>query len=450
MAETYRFPEGFEWGAATASYQVEGAANEGGRAPSIWDTHCRVPGRIVMDHTGDVSVDQYHRYKEDVQLMKWLGLKAYRFSVAWPRVFPEGFGKVNPEGLAYYDRLVDELLANGIEPWLTCFHWDLPQALQDRFGGWESRETAKHFGDYVAEVTRHLSDRVTRFFTINEFGCFTDAGYGGGEFPPGKRLPPKEKNQVRHHGVLAHGLAVQAIRANARRDVKVGLAENSSICVPVIETEEHVEAAKRAMRRLNAPFLTAVLEGKYHEDYLASEGANAPTVEAGDMEAIGSPLDFVGLNMYAPTYIRADGGPSGFAVVPHPGSYPRMEMPWLYLGPQIAYWGPRWANEIWGVQDVRITENGCAAEDKLTPDGEVYDTDRVMYLRNHFIAAHRAVSEGYPLKGYFVWSLMDNFEWCWGYTKRFGIVYVNYTTLERIPKLSAKFYREVIARNRVV
>jgi len=250
--------------------------------------------------------------------------------------------------------------------------------------------------------------------------------------------------------VLAHGLAVQAIRANARQQVKVGLAENAQICVPVIETPEQVRATKKAMRELNAPFLTAVLEGHYHEAYLKAEGANAPEVREGDMAAIGGPLDFVGLNMYAPTYIRAADCPSGFAVVPHPESYPRMELPWLYLGPQIAYWGPRWAKEIWDVDDVRITENGCASQDTLTPDNETYDTDRVMYLRNHFIAAHRAVSEGWPLKGYFVWSLMDNFEWCHGYTKRFGIVYVNYTTQERLPKLSAKFYREVIARNAVV
>lgn len=446
----YQFPKGFVWGCATASYQVEGATKADGRGTSIWDTFCQTPGRIVMDHTADVAVDQYHRYKEDVQLMKWLGLKAYRFSVAWPRIFPEGSGKVNRKGLDYYDRLVNELLANRIEPWLTFFHWDLPQALQDRCGGWESRETAKYFGEYVSCVTKHLSDRVTHFFTINEFGCFTDADYGGGVFPPGKQLPAKERNQVRHHGVLAHGLAVQAIRANAKRKPKVGLAENSQICVPVIETPEHIKAAKKAMRQLNAPFLTAVLEGRYHDAYLKAEGANAPHVEDGDMEIIGSPLDFIGLNMYAPTYIRADDGPSGFAVVPHPESYPRMEMPWLYLGPQIAYWGPRWLKEIWDVDDVRITENGCASQDRLAPNGEVYDTDRVMYLRNHFIAAHRAISEGWPLKGYFVWSLMDNFEWCWGYTKRFGIVYVNYSTLERIPKLSAKFYREVIKGNSVV
>jgi beta-glucosidase len=450
MKHTYAFPKGFEWGCATASYQVEGAAWTGGRKASVWDTFCRQPGRVALDQSGDVGCNQYRHYRADAKLMKGLGLKCYRFSVAWPRVFPDGFGKRNAKGLAYYDRLVDALLANGIEPWVTLFHWDLPQALQDRYGGWESREVAPHFADYAAAVTRCLSDRVINFFTINEFVCFTDAGYSQGGFPPGKMLPNKARNQVRHNAVLAHGMAVQALRAHAKRNVRVGLAENAAICTPVIETAEHIAAARKAMRVKNAPFLTAVMEGRYHPDYLKAEGADAPAVQPGDMAIIGSPLDFVGLNIYTPVYVRADDSPAGFAEVPHPESSPRMHMPWLHFGPQAIYWGVRHASEIWNVRDVRITENGCASEDKPTPDGEIYDTDRTMYLRNHFIAAQRAVSEGYPLKGYFVWSLMDNFEWCYGYTKRFGIVYVNFTTQQRTLKLSAKFYREVIRRNAVV
>jgi len=307
------------------------------------------------------------------------------------------------------------------------------------------------FADYVALVTRRLSDRVTHFFTINEFMCFTDSGYANTVFPPGKIVPRRDLNQIRHHAVLAHGRAVQAIRANARKTPCVGLAENLSVCVPVIETAEHIAAARTAIRVLNAPFLTAVMEGKYLESYLEAEGPNAPAFTDEDMKVIGSKLDFVGLNMYAPVCIRAaPSAPQGFENVPHPASYPRMEMPWLFIGPQILYWGPRFAKEVWGMDHVVVSENGCAAQDKLTTGKEVLDTDRVMYLRQHFIAAQRAVAEGWPLKGYFLWSLLDNFEWACGYTKRFGIVYVNYETLERIPKLSAHFYREVIRNSRVV
>jgi len=450
MNDYYTFPDSFLWGSATASYQVEGAVKEGGRGPSVWDTFSHSPGRVHMDHNGDVAVDQYHRYKEDVQLMKWLGLKAYRFSVSWSRIFPQGYGKPNEEGIAYYERLIDELLKNDIEPWMTFFHWDLPQTLQDEFGGWASREIPRYFSDYVAYVTKRLSDRVSNFFTINEFMCFTDAGYSEGNFPPGLQLPARERNQVRHNALLAHGLGVQAIRANAQKTPNVGLAENAIACVPVIETEEHIEATKKAMRRLNAQFLTAVLEGAYMDAYLEAEGDNAPVFTDEDMKIIASPVDFVGINMYRPNYIRATDDSAGFELLPIPESYPRMNMPWLFIGPQIAYWMPRMLKEVWDVDAVYITENGCACKDRMTTDKEVNDTDRVMYLRNHFISLQRATSEGWPLKGYFAWSLLDNFEWAAGYNKRFGIIYVNYETLERTPKLSAKFYREVVARNAVV
>ncbi len=451
MADYYKFPDSFLWGCATASYQVEGAAKEDGRGPSIWDTFSHTPGHIAMDHTGDVSVDQYHRFRDDIQLMQWLGLKAYRFSVSWSRVFPEGEGEPNEKGFDYYDRLVDALLAARIQPWMTLFHWDLPQALQTKYGGWASRETSKRFGDYAAAVTRRLSDRVTRFFTINEFMCFTDSGYKCTTFPPGIVLPEPQANQVRHHALLAHGLAVAAIRANAKRPPAVGLAENAVVTVPVIETAEHIEAARQAMRRQNAPFLTAVMEGAYMPAYLESCGKAAPVFTEADMKTIGAPLDFLGINAYSPQIVRADAStPAGFSVVPFADSHPRMHMPWLYFGPQVLYWAPRHAREIWNVNDVYITENGCAADDKLNTAKEVDDTDRLMFLRQYLIAAHRAVAEGWPLKGYFLWSLLDNFEWACGYTKRFGVTYVNYETQERIPKLSAKFYREVIARHAIV
>ena len=446
-----QFPDSFVWGCATASYQVEGAVHDDGRKPSVWDTFSHTPGHVAMDHNGDVAADHYHRYKDDIQLLKWLGVKAYRFSIAWPRVVPDGSGQPNERGIAFYERLVDELLANGIQPYCTLFHWDLPQSLEDRFGGWRSRETAKYFGDYAAFVSGRLSDRIGHFFTINEFSCFTDDGYRWGGKAPGLRLPMREVCQLRHHAVLAHGLAVAALRANARKPIRVGLAENAPICVPVIETEEHIAAARKAQREINAPFLTAVLEGRYVDSYLNEMGKDAPQFTSEDMKTIGAPLDFVGLNCYYPYNVRADRqSPAGYAVVQHPSSYPHMSSDWLYIGPQILYWGPRHLSEIWGVKDVFITKNGCSAADPRSPDGAVYDTDRVMFLRNYLTQAQRAVAEGWPLRGYFLWSLIDNFEWADGYLKRFGIVYVNYETQERIPKLSAHFYRETIARGGVV
>jgi len=444
------FPKGFLWGSATASYQVEGAVSEDGRAPSIWDTFSRTPGKTVENATGDVADDHYHRYKEDVQLMKALGVKSYRFSIGWPRVFPAGDGAPNPKGLDFYNRLVDELLANDIQPFATLYHWDLPQALQDRGGGWESRDTSKAFGEYAGYVAERLSDRVKHFFTINEFGAFVELGYRIGIHAPGLKLPPGRFNQTRHHAVLGHGLAVQAIRAKAKPGTKVGLAENMTICVPVIENAQNIEAATRAARELNAPYMTVIQEGKYTDAYLALAGSDAPKFTPEDLKIISSPLDFAGINIYTPTYIRADNSPAGFAVVPPPKSYPHMASSWLNIGPEALYWGPRHVAKIWNVKEIYITENGCSSSDIPAADGLVYDTDRVMYLRNYLTQLQRATADGIPVKGYFLWSLMDNFEWADGYTNRFGLHYVDYATQKRTPKLSASFYREVIARNAVI
>jgi beta-glucosidase len=444
------FPNGFLWGTATASYQVEGAAADDGRLPSIWDTFSRTPGKVVNDATGDVSTDHYHRYKGDVQLMKALGVKTYRFSIAWPRVFPQGSGQPNPKGLDFYSRLVDELLANGIQPFATLYHWDLPQSLQDRVGGWESRDTSQAFADYALYVAERLTDRVKHIFTINEFGAFVELGYRIGIHAPGLKLPPGRFNQTRHHAVLGHGLAVQAIRASAKPGTKVGLAENITVCAPVIEKTEHIDAAVRAMREVNAPYMTVIQEGKYTDAYLASAGADAPKFTPEDLKIISSPLDFVGINIYTPMYVRADSSPLGFAVVPHPPSFPHMASPWLFVGPEALYWGPRHVANIWKVPEIYVTENGCSSSDVPAADGKVYDTDRVMYLRNYLTQLQRATSEGVPVRGYFLWSLMDNFEWADGYTNRFGLHYVDYATQRRTPKLSAEFYREVIASNRVV
>jgi beta-glucosidase len=445
------FPKDFRWGAATAAYQVEGAANEDGRGPSVWDTFSHRPGATAMDHTGDVATDHYHRYKEDVALMKALGLKAYRFSVSWSRIFPEGTGRTNQAGLDFYSRLIDELRGAGIEPWLTLFHWDLPHALEDRFGGWESSDCSRAFGDYAFCIGEKLGDRVRGFFTTNEFTCFLDKGYGADPelFAPGKIVSRKVLNQARHHAVYGHGLAVQALRASCP-GAAVGIAENTPACVPVRETPEDIAAAREAMRELAGMYLTPIMEGAYHPGYLEKQGTDAPLFTDEEMRLIGSALDFVGLNLYAPTYIRHDpDSPRGWTQLPCDESYPRLTMPWLFMGPSILYWAPRLVAETWKVPAIYVTENGCANGDRPDEKNEIWDTARVMYLQQHLIALHHAVDEGYPVRGYFLWSLMDNFEWAFGYTRRFGIHYVNYETQQRIPKLSAKFYGDVIRRNAI-
>ncbi len=445
----YSFPEGFVWGCATSAYQIEGAASEDGRKPSVWDTFSHTYGRTVGGATGDIASDSYHLYPQDVQLLKSLGVSAYRYSASWPRVFPDGTGQPNEKGIAFYERVTDELLANGIEPFLTLFHWDLPQALEDRFGGWLSRDTSQAFADYAAFVAQRLSGRVRHFLTTNEFSCFTDEGYYTGSKAPGRKLGMAQLFSVRHNAMLAHGMAVQAIRAASPPDTRVGLAENPIFCVPVIETPEHIQAARKAMRMYNAKFLTAILEGAYPDSYLASAASYGVQLPVADMPYIGSPLDFVGLDVYSPTYIRADSGPAGYVTVPFPSSYPRMASSWLTVGPEAAYWGPRHLAEMWNVKEIYITENGCSSDDQMTADGHVYDTDRLMYLRNYLANAHRAAAEGWPLKGYFLWSLMDNFEWADGFSQRFGLAYVDFKTLQRTIKDSGRWYAKVAAENRV-
>src|SRR4051794_28038171 len=445
-----RFPKGFAWGTATSSYQIEGAVDEDGRGRSIWDTFSHTPGKIEDGTSGDRANEHYHRYKDDVRLIKELGVKAYRFSIAWPRVFPEGSGAPNPKGLDFYNRLLDELLANGIEPYATLYHWDLPQTLQDRFGGWQSSETSKAFGEYAGYVAERLSDRVKNIFTLNEAGRFVDFGYGWSIDAPGLKLPLAELNQVRHHVALGHGLAVQAIRALGRAGTKVGPAENIAACVPAIDTPENIRAAEIATRELNAGFLNVILEGKYTDAFLEYAGVNAPKYTADELKIIGSPIDFVGLNIYAPQYyvVASDRAP-GFTVLPFPASFPHMNVDWLRIGPETLYWVPRLAAKIWNIDTIYISENGTSAADVMAPDGAVYDLDRIMYLRNYLAQLQRATSEGVPVRGYFLWSLMDNFEWIYGYEKRFGLYRVDFETQLRVPKLSASFYRNVIARNAV-
>jgi len=440
----------FLWGASTSSFQIEGAAHADGRGDSIWDSYCRQQGRVKGGDTGDVACDHYHRYKDDVGLIRDLGAKAYRFSIAWPRVFPEGTGTPNPKGLDFYDRLVDELLARGIEPHATLYHWDLPQALQDRVGGWLSSNTARAFGDYAAHVATRLGDRVKSFFTVNECGRFVYFGYGIGIDAPGLKLPQAQVNQARHHVALAHGLAVQAIRAHGRPGTRVGVAENIASCVPAIDTPANIEATRVATRELNAGFLNVILTGAYTDGFLKYAGANAPKFTAEELKIISMPTDFLGLNIYAPGYyIAASDHPSGFKVLPVPSSFPHMSSDWLRIAPETMYWAPRLAAEIWNVDAIYISENGTSSIDKRAADGEVYDLDRIMFLRNYLGQLQRAIADGCPVKGYFLWSLMDNFEWIYGYEKRFGLYHVDFATQARTPKLSASFYRDVIARNAV-
>jgi beta-glucosidase len=440
-------PSGFLWGTATAAYQVEGAWQDDGKGESIWDRFVHTPGAIKNNDTGDVALDHYHRYKDDVQLMKSLGAHTYRFSISWPRLFPSGIGQANAKGLDFYDRLVDELLANEIAPFATLYHWDLPQALQDR-GGWEARDTAKAFADYASYVADKLGDRVQHIFTLNEPRIFVDFGHGTGEMAPGLRLPSAQLNQVRHHAMLAHGLAVQAIRAT-KPPVKVGIAENIAAAVPVIETSDHVAAAERAARELNAGSLTVILAGRYTEAYLAAAGADAPRFTDDDLRAISSPLDFVGINVYVPAYVRATDTAPGYEVLPFAKSHPRMASSWHFIGPEALYWAPRHLKKIWNVKEIYISENGCGAADEPAADGVVYDSDRIMFLRNHLAMLQRATAEGIPVRGYFVWSLLDNFEWSSGYATRFGLVHVDFATQRRTPKLSAAYYADVIRRNAV-
>lgn len=445
-----RFPRGFVWGTATSAYQVEGAVSEDGRGRSIWDTFSHTRGTIADGSNADRANDHYHRYREDVGLIRDLGVKAYRFSIAWPRVFPEGTGTPNPRGLDFYDRLLDELLGNDIEPYATLYHWDLPQALQDRFGGWQSAETSKAFADYAAYVSERLTDRVKKIFTVNETGRFATFGYGLGIDAPGLKLAPKELNQVRHNVALAHGLSVQSIRAHGRAGTRVGPAENIAACLPAIDTPENVRAAEIATRELNAGFLNVIIEGKYTDGFLAYAGANAPSYTEAELKAIGSPSDFIGLNIYAPQYyVVAAEHPPGFSVLPFPASFPHMNSDWLRIAPETAYWVPRLAAKVWSLDTIYISENGASAADEVRPDGRIYDLDRIMYLRNYLAQLQRAVAEGVPVRGYFLWSLMDNFEWIFGFEKRFGLYRVDFDTLLRAPKLSATFYRNVVATNAV-
>ncbi len=444
MDDLTAFPAGFVWGTATSSYQIEGAVAEDGRAPSIWDTFCRVPGAIDGGDNGDVACDHYHRWPEDVGLMRELGVGAYRFSVAWPRVVPQGSGAVNQAGLDFYDRLVDGLLEAGITPFPTLYHWDLPQALQDR-GGWPERETAEHFGAYASAVAEKLGDRVKDWATLNEPLCSAWIGHLEGKMAPGLTdLTAAVRASFHLH--LAHGRAVAAIRA-AVPDARVGIVNNLSPCEPATDREADQAAAVRADGHTNRWWLDPIHGRGYPQDMVKLYGVDLP-VRDGDLEAIAAPLDWLGLNYYFRNVVADDPtGPAPYARQVYLPGVPRTGMDWEVKPEGLEELLMRLTEE-YGARRIMVTENGSAYPDTVGPDGQVADPERAAFLDGHLAACARAVRRGAPLAGYFAWSLLDNFEWAYGYDKRFGLVHVDYATQARTVKGSGRRYADIIAAHR--
>ncbi len=431
------------WGAATAAYQIEGAVHEDGRGESIWDRFSTVAGNVRNGDNGAVACDTYHRYPEDVQLMRELGLDAFRFSIAWPRVVPDGRGKPNAAGLDFYDRLVDELLANGIEPYATLYHWDLPQALEDR-GGWPARDTVGAYADYVEVVAGRLGDRVRTWITQNEPWVISWLGYGLGQHAPGRRSEP-DALAAAHHVLLSHGRAADILRRDAPGS-RVGITIDLVDIQPLTDSEVDVAAAREQDGSRNRWFLDPVLRGEYPADMVEHYAASLPSIADGDMETIATPLDFMGVNYYTRSVVAADPKTRAPVTVPLLG-VERTAMGWEVYPDGLYSLLVRLA-EDYEVPRLYITENGAACADARRHDGSVHDPERIAYLEGHIEAVGRAIEEGVPVDGYFVWSLLDNFEWGHGYTQRFGLVYIDYPTLERVPKQSYYWYRDLIAAHR--
>ena len=437
------FPKDFLWGAATASYQIEGAWNEDGKGESIWDRFVRQPGAIKNSDTGEEACDHFHRFQEDVGLMRSLGLKAYRFSVSWPRVLPQGFGQVNSQGLDFYSRLVDSLLAANITPLLTLYHWDLPQALQDQ-AGWANREIAKWFGDYAAVVARRLGDRVKLWTTMNEPGIFSTLGYLLGQHAPGIK-DPLQYFAASHHINLAHGRGVMAIRAEAKA-AKIGTVLQLPPIQPSTNSEQDQKAARMIDGLMNRWYAEPVLIGSYPQDLLDLLKTLMP-IQEGDLKQIHQPLDFAGLNVYTRVFARHDPSvPLLEATVDWKPQVPGAEytaMGWEVYPQAISAALLRFKNE-WGAPVVYITENGAAYDDQVK-NGEVRDLSRIDYFQKYLAEVRRAMDQGVKVKGYFVWTLLDNFEWAEGFSKRFGLVHVDYASQTRTLKQSAHWYRQLIA-----
>lgn len=453
MTPRLAFPKGFLWGAATASYQIEGAWNEDGKGESIWDRFAHTPGKVQNGDTGDVACDHYHRYQEDVALMKDMGLKAYRFSTAWPRILPEGRGQVNPAGLDFYSRLTDELLEAGITPFVTLYHWDLPQALQDQ-GGWANRATAEAFVEYADAITRRLGDRVKNWMTLNEPAVAIWLGYAFGPHAPGLR-DMAAAMPASHHMLLAHGLSVPVIRRNSP-GAEVGAALNLGWSVPSSPSAADYNAARFQNGLWFRWWMDPISGRKYPADVIddatrlgALQNSEMPFIQPGDMETIAAPIDFLGLNYYSRHLVRDEQAKDNLpqTVFPAPKDPDHWtEMDWeIYpdglfrvLAGVYYHYQPR---------KLYVTENGASYSDAPGPDGAIHDERRTRYLQQHFEAAYRAIQEGVPLAGYFVWSLLDNFEWAYGYSQRFGIVWTDFQTQQRIPKDSALWFKQVIQAN---
>jgi beta-glucosidase len=443
MSESTTFPPDFVWGAATAAYQIEGAAHEDGRGESIWDRFCATPGKVRNGDDGAVACDFYHRYRDDIALMRALGLDAFRFSIAWPRILPDGRGRVNEPGLDFYDRLLDALLESGLEPFPTLYHWDLPQALEDE-GGWTARSVVEAFAEYADAVAARLGDRVRFWQTLNEPWVSAWLGHGRGLHAPG-RATQAEALAASHHLLMAHGAAVDVLRRHSP-DAQVGIALNLNQVEPASGSEQDEAAAHEFDGHANRWFLDAVFRGRYPDDMLARFESDLPRIDDGDLASIRKPLDFLGVNYYTRFVVRPGANGDGPVAIDDPEA-PRTDMGWevypdglreLLLRVQADY----------AVPAIYITENGAAFGDVRGHDGEVHDPERRQYIADHVAAVASAVHEGVPVRGYFVWSLLDNFEWAYGYSKRFGLVYVDYPTLERVPKASYRWYRDFIAAQR--
>lgn len=445
------FSNDFVWGAATASYQIEGAAYEDGKGLNVWDVCCRQPGFVKDFDNGDVACDHYHRYKEDVALMKQLGLKAYRFSINWARVIPGGIGKVNEAGLDFYDKLVDELLQNGITPYVTLFHWDYPDALF-KLGGWLNPASSDWFAEYAKVIVNRLSDRVKHWMTLNEPQCFIGLGHETGIHAPGLRLNRSYVLQASHNVLLAHGKAVQVIRQYSKQPCEVGYAPVGGVNIPASGMPEDIEAARKATFECTADgimwsnsfWMDPVYLGNYPEDSLQVLEQWMPKFNPEDLKTICQPLDFFGTNMYQGNVVKhSDAG--GYEILKKPMGYPHTAIRWP-VTPEILYYGPKFFYERYKTP-IMITENGMSNTDWISMDGNVHDPGRIDFLNRYLLQYRRAAEDGIPLKGYFQWSLMDNFEWSEGYNERFGLIYVDYPTGRRTIKDSGYWYQTVIEHN---
>lgn len=446
------FAKDFVWGAATSSYQIEGTGRDSGKGQNIWDVFTKEPGRVYEGHTGDIACDHYHRFREDVAYMKELGLKGYRFSIDWSRVLPEGTGKVNEKGIDFYNALIDELLEQGIEPYITLYHWELPYEIYKR-GGRMNPEIVEWFGQYARLLAERFSDRVKYFFTLNEPQCFVGLGFLQGCHAPGVKAPLRDTFEMAHNALKAHGRAVQMLRAYGKQNVQIGYAPTSGMCYPEKETPKDIEAARKALFALpddlsnwtwNVSWWSdPVILGKYPEEGMKKYEKYLPVITDEDMKLISQPIDFYGQNIYNGRCIRmgTDGRPEE---VRRPAGFPKTATNWP-VTPEALYWGPKFLYQRYR-KPIYITENGMACHDTVSQDGKVHDPNRIDFLARYLKNLKRAAEE-IDIRGYFQWSLMDNFEWDKGYAERFGIIYVDFETQERIWKDSAYWYRDLIRRN---